>query len=132
MSDCITVKSGIGQGTIVSPLIYINDVVRMMPNVHINMYTDDCILYCSGNNWPNVFNKLQLGLNNFDTWCVRNSMVLNVPKSKCLAIGSRTKLFRIDYEQKLSVSGTVLEYVRTCCYLGMFLDSEMTLTPLLS
>ena len=69
-----------------------HDVVRMLPNVHINMYADDCILHCTGNNWPQVFNWLQQGLTNFDAWCVRNSMVLNVSKSKCLVVGSRTKL----------------------------------------
>ena len=50
------------------------------------MYADDCMLYCTGNNWLHVFNKLQHGLINFDTWCVRNSMVLNVSKSKCLGV----------------------------------------------
>ena len=64
------------------------------------MYTDDCMLYCTGNNWLHVFNKLQHGLINFDTWCVRNNMVLNVSKSKCLAIGSRTKLSYIDYNER--------------------------------
>ena len=45
-SECIMVKSGIGQGTIVGPvifLIYVNDIVRMLPDIHINMYADDCI-----------------------------------------------------------------------------------------
>ena len=109
-SDCISVKSGIGQGTIVGPiifLIYINDVVRTLPEIHINMYADDCMLYCTGNNWLHVFNKLQHGLINFDTWCVLNSMVLNVSKSKCLAIGSRTKLSRIDYTERLGVRDIV-------------------------
>ena len=47
--------------------------------------------------------------------------------------GSQPNLLSlIDCEQKLSVHGTVLEYVRKLCYLGIFLDSEMTLTPLLS
>ena len=47
-SECTIVESGIGQGTIVGPLIfllYINDLVRSLPDVHVNMYADDCILY---------------------------------------------------------------------------------------
>ena len=53
-SDSVTVKFGIGQGTIVGPLIfplYINDIVRSLLDVYINMYADDCILYVTGNNW---------------------------------------------------------------------------------
>ena len=53
-SDRISIRSGIGQGTIVGPiifLIYINDIVSMLPDVRINMYADDCILYYTGNNW---------------------------------------------------------------------------------
>ena len=34
----------------------------------------------------------------FDNWCLENSMVLNISKSKCLIIGSRNKLSKVDYE----------------------------------
>ena len=133
-SSCIRVKSGIGQGTIIGPivfLIYINNIVNMLPNVHINMYVDDCILYCTGNNWPNVRECLQEGLIGFDTWCRTYNMVLNVSKSKCLVISSRSKLSRIDYGQCLCVRNIFLEYVKKFCYLGVYLDSEMSLTPLI-
>ena len=132
-SSCIRVKSGIGQGTIIGPivfLIYINYIVNMLPNVHINMYADDCILYCTGDNWPNVRERLQGGLIGFDTWCRTYNMVLNVSKSKCLVISSRSKLSRIDYGQCLCLCNIFLEYVKKFCYLGVYLDSEMSLTPL--
>ena len=115
ISDCILIQSGIGQGTIVGPIIfllYINDIVQMLPNVHINMYADDCMLYTSGNNWNNVYDCLQQSLSNFDMWCMQNDMVLNVSKSKCLCIGSRHKLRGIDYERRLSVCNIYLDYVK--------------------
>ena len=93
-SDCISVKSGIGQGRIIGPLIfllYINDIVRSLPDVYINMYAVDCIL-------NQVHNRLQLGLNGFDEWCRQNRMVLNISKSKCLVIASRNKLSNINYK----------------------------------
>ena len=135
VSETIKVKSGIGQGTIIGPMIfllYINDVVTMLPNVHINMYADDCILYTTGNNWDQVHNRLQQGLLNFDSWCLKNSMILNISKSKCLIIGCRHKLSNIDYGLKLHVRNTTLEFVKKFCYLGVLLDSEMTLQPLVS
>ena len=134
-SNTIPVKSGIGQGTIVGPLmflLYINDIVRSLPDVHINMYADDCILYSTGNNWSQVHNCLQSGLRGFDEWCCNNSMVLNVSKSKCLIIASRNKLSNINYDLKLHVRNITLDFVKKFSYLGVYLDSEMILQPLIS
>ena len=57
-----------------------------------------------------------MSLVNFDTWCRHNNRVLNVSKSKCLAISSRHKLRSIDYDAKLSVCDIALEYVKKFCY----------------
>ena len=114
-SDCIPVRSGIGQGTIVGPIIfllYMNDITAVLPDVHINMYADDCVLYSSANKWTHLRTRLQSSLGNFDTWCKNNNMVLNVSKSKCLIIGSRHKLRTVDYAVKLNVSAISLEYVK--------------------
>ena len=86
------------------------------------MYADDCILYCTGNTWDQVFNRVRVALTNFDNWCLRNRMVLNAAKSKCLIIGSRTKLSRIDYYTKLAVCGISLDYVKKKSYLAIYLD----------
>ena len=134
-SECISVRSGIGQGTIVGPLIfllYINDIVLSLPNVHINMYADDCILYSTGNSWDQVRARLQIGLNGFDEWCRNNSLVLNISKSKCLLVASRSKLSKINYDVRLSVRNTTLDFVKKFLYLGVYLDSEMTLQSLIS
>ena len=50
-------------------LAHINDVDRTLPDVHINMYVDDCVLYTTANNWNHVYASLQLSLGNFDAWC---------------------------------------------------------------
>ena len=53
-SQCKPVLTGIGQGTILGPLIfifYINDVIRNVGNLRVNMYAHDCLIYKIGNNW---------------------------------------------------------------------------------
>ena len=135
ISECVSVKTGIGQGTIVGPLIfllYINDIVNSLPNVHINMYADDCILYSTGNTWNQVHIHLQAGLDGFDDWCRHNNMVLNISKSKCLLIASRNKLSNVNYDVKLGIRNTTLEFVKKFSDLGVYLDSEMTLQSLIS
>ena len=49
ISQTLSISSGIGQGTILGPLIfffYINDVVKHIGELRINMYADDCLIYC--------------------------------------------------------------------------------------
>ena len=89
-------------------------------------------IYTTANNWNHVYARLQESLSNFDGWCMQNNMVLNVSKSRCLVIGSRQKLSRIDYNHKLNVRNISLEYVKKFLYLGIYLDCEMSLSPLVS
>ena len=56
------VPTGIGQGTILGPLIfifYMNDIVDKLFYVKVSMYADDCVLYMSGNNWTNIRQRIQ-------------------------------------------------------------------------
>ena len=72
-SSVRTVDSGIGQGTILGPLIfvfYINDVMNNIANLRINMYADDCLIFTVGNNWNVMFPRLQDGLNSCKNWCM--------------------------------------------------------------
>ena len=67
-SSVSSVPTGIGQGTILGPLIfifYINDIVEKLFFVKISMYADDCVLYMSGNNWDVIRNKIQEDLDIF-------------------------------------------------------------------
>ena len=128
-------KTGIGQGTILGPILfilYINDIVNHIGGVNINMYADDCILYCTGNSWERVHFTLQQSLLNITNWFKFNALKLNVKKSKCLIIASKAKLRVVDRSLTLKVEGQVLEFVDSYNYLGFLLDSEMTLKPLLS
>ena len=46
-SKCKSVSTGIGQGTILRPLIfvlYINDVIHNVAELRVNMYADDCLI----------------------------------------------------------------------------------------
>ena len=135
VSCTLPVTSGIGQGTILGPLIfifYINDVVNSIGDLKINMYADDCLIYCIGNNWNLMRPKIENGLELFQEWCIRNRMKLNVSKSKSLLIGSHHKLNGIDINERFVLDGCMLEFVQSYNYLGIDLDKNMTLVPLLA
>ena len=110
-STTLNVRSGIGQGTILGPLIfifYINDIVCSTGNLKINMYADDCILFNSGNNW-NIMSRLtQSDLTNVHFWCQRNRLKLSESKSKVLLFGSIEKLKKVDYSRIVHIGDTNL------------------------
>ena len=95
LSDELKVCTGIGQGTILGPLIfifYINDIISVLDVLKINMYADDCILYTSGNEWNRMRQKIQPEIDNIHRWCTLNRLRLNIDKSKILVFGTRSKL----------------------------------------
>ena len=103
-STSLSVQTGIGQGTILGPLIvifYINDLISVLNVLKVNMYADDCILYTSGNEWNRMCQKIQPELYNVYKWCSANRLRLNIDKSKILVIGSRSKLLKVDYHQNI-------------------------------
>ena len=135
VSNKLSVKTGIGQGTILGPLLfifYINDITTVLDHLKVNMYADDCILYSSGNEWNRMMLKIQPELDNVSNWCDHNRLKLNIQKSNSLMFGSRSKLGKIDYDNHVQISGIPLKNVSKNKYLGVTLDKEMTLSCLLS
>ena len=63
----LNIKTVIGQGTILGPLIfmfYINDIIKSVGKLMINMCANDCILFASENNWNGIKQNVQTNLNN--------------------------------------------------------------------
>ena len=135
ISSELPIVTGIGQGTILGPLIfifYINDIISSITSLKINMYADDCILFISGNDWNRMLQKIQPEINSVQKWCVSNRLKINESKSKVLLFASRQKLGTIDYSTQLVLGNSRLKYCDKYKYLGVTLDSEMTLTSLLA
>ena len=94
MSFVLNIKTGIGQGTILGPILfifYVNDIFREIGGARINMYAGDCILYSAGNTWERVHYVLQQALDAIGIWLPANTLKLNIKKSKCLIIASSHK-----------------------------------------
>ena len=131
-SEEIYIPDGIAQGTVLGPLIfifYINDVISSLKYANISMFADDCMLYISGNTWPTVRNKLQCDLDKFVQWIDINALRLNTIKTKAMIFGNRNKLLKIKDPVPLQIYGKNLGFVTKYNYLGVILDSEMTLEP---
>ena len=57
---------------------------------------------------------------------------MNARKSKSFIIGSKHKLGTVSLENRFTLDGNLLEFPETYNYLGLILDRNMSLTPLLN
>ena len=70
--------------------MYINDLPLSIQTCMLDLFADDATLSSSD---PSIFNLtdcLNEDLKNLQDWCIRNNMVVNVPKTKAMFLASRT------------------------------------------
>ena len=96
------------------------------------MYADDCVLYITGNTWGTMRHKLQEDLDCFEHWGELNNLHLNIKKTKLLFISTRSKLIRLHDIEPLRLYDNEVTIVKQYNYLGVILDSEMTLKPFIN
>ena len=86
----IEVGSGVPQGTVLGPLLFlchINDLPERVTS-QICLFADDCLLYRAINTANDHF-RLQQDLNNFQTWAQEWGMKFNA--KKCYLLSTRNK-----------------------------------------
>ena len=95
------------------------------------MFADDCVIYQSGNTWDIVRRKLQSDIDNIVSWTDKNFLKLNDSKTHVMIIGTRTKLKHLVDPTPITINGTNIKFVKQYNYLGIIIDEEMTMQPLL-
>ena len=111
ISQSKAIQTGIGQGTILGPLIfifYIYDVINNVGNLRVNMYADGCLIYKIGNNWENMVPEIQAGLDGFQSWCKNNCLKLNICKLKSLIIGTQHKMLSLVGDNRITLDDEIL------------------------
>ena len=123
------VRSGVPQGSVLGPLLFILYTSDMWHGVRNKLlaYADDSSLYSvitSPLERQAVADCLTADLNWIQSWCLQWGMKLNPRKSKDLIVSrSRT---RMPENPPLSVDGVYIESVTDLKLLGVTLDSKLT------
>ena len=94
------------------------------------MFADDCVIYQNGNNWDVIRTKLQSDLDAIVKWTASNSLSLNNKKTQAMIFGPRGKLLKLDNINPVTLLDMPIKFEKQYNYLGIILDSEMTLQPL--
>ena len=122
-SNEITVTSGVPQGSILGPLlfiIFVNDIVSDL-EVSYLLYADDVKIFCVINNILDCI-KLQNNLNKINDWCHLNNLPLNA--AKCNVMTFTKKIYPIWYNYELD--NVVLNRPELIKDLGVLFDSKLS------
>ena len=124
ISDTMPISSGVPQGSILGPLlflIYINDFTQSSDFSSMRLFADDTSLTDSAKNIDELLLKINKELPNIYDWLCANKLTLNLRKTKYLIFQPRQK---VDYNllPLLSIAGQCLEQVSKIKYLGIYID----------
>lgn len=121
------VVSGVPQGTVLGPLLflaYINDMPDSTSST-IRLFADDALMYRTINN-PDDASKLQEDLDKLQRWEDMWQMAFNPDKCEVLRLTQKkNNIIRHNY----TIHGHTLQTVDQAKYLGITLDSKLSFNP---
>jgi len=122
-SDPVNVASGVPQGSVLGPLLFllfINDITHHLSST-CRLYADDCILYRCIDSQSDI-DALQEDLKQLEIWEEIWNMKFNIDKCMVLHVTLKRNPILSEY----SLHGHNLKTVSKAKYLGVLLDSRLS------
>ena len=117
-SGLVDVDSGVPQGTVLGPilfLLHINDLPSIVSS-KVRLFADDCLIYRQIKS-NNDQIKLQRNLNLLESWGVKWGMRFNA--------AMRVSRIRLPFLYSYKLSGQVLDEVKDSKYLGVTISDNL-------
>lgn len=124
LSTAREIVVGTPQGSVLGPLIfllYINDLPSYITYGDVFMYADDTSIILSGDTAGELQQRLDVTLQQFDEWCVKNKLIINYEKTICIRF--KTKQSRGNIA--LSLKDQQLKMQSQVKFLGIILDENL-------
>ena len=122
-SSSTRVLSGVPQGTVLGPLLfllYINDLPQQVSS-QIRLFADDCILYRQIRSARDC-SLLQNDLNNLHLWQDKWLLKFNVAKCHTMSITTKKNPITFNY----ILNDSILSRVSSCPYLGINITHDLS------
>ena len=124
-SDEVEVTSGVPQGSVIGPilfLVYINDITDNVKS-NVRLFADDTLIYRKIQSAGDSL-ILQSDLDIVSQWCRDWQLSLNI--EKCVAMSITRSPMRSVSQTPYHISGTTLEFVSEYKYLGVVFSSNLS------
>lgn len=125
-SELSKINTGVPQGTILGPLLfilYVNDLLTMMPENTILSYADDTAVIVKGKTWKEVEQQMNNYLEEVSIWLKLNKLTLNINKSVFITFGNYSD--SVPRIIDIKINNVSLERVTYTKYLGIIFDTNM-------
>ena len=136
LSDTLPVMSGVPQGSILGPLLFvlfINDIsTGISIDTSICLFADDSKIWRAMSSVEDC-NILQNNVNYLQDWCISNQMKFHSDKCKVVSINSKSSSANLAYLGLLPLSrfnytlgGNILDYVTEEKDLGVIVNNNFS------
>nr|CAH7715602.1 unnamed protein product [Callosobruchus chinensis] len=130
LSDSKTVTSGVPQGSILGPLLYIvytSQVHTCLNTCSIHAYADDTQIYLSfkADNINNAINDINNDLRCLNKVSRNHCLVLNPEKSQAIMFGRKKARNNVINAVNIEVEGKRIPWVENVKNLGVQIDSDL-------
>jgi len=129
-SETANLSTGVPQGSILGPLlflIFVNDISQHVHTGTANLYADDTLIYCDGLSKEEANFKLQDCINSVANWYRKNNIVINAAKSSTMLVTSRHNNRSLcTQDLDIVINDQHLQNVTTLNYLGVEIDNCLT------
>ena len=123
-SDSADVKSGVHEGTVMGPLLFllfINDLPQMVdPGTQVRLFADDCLIYRTIKSIHDQV-QMQKDLDALQLWGELWVMKFNASKCNILTVSNMEN----PLTKFCQLNNTILEHVYSATYLGILLHKPL-------
>ena len=116
LSGKVQVKSGVPQGSVLGPLlflIYINDLTTSVNHGTARMYADDTNVSFSACVFSELQRQMKKDLGHLESWLIANELTLNTVKTEYMVVGSKQRINSLVGDLTLSLNDIYLRKVKS-------------------